>query len=118
MPPKRKSDVLEPVLDPASFPGAVADGSGSNEHASAAPVVVRPSTKKAQVSGPGEGPSSGKKKQEAAASKNWWEVVLEEGEVSAGYLGLATRADDRSVLLGWRSGLVRTAPSPRYFQCA
>ncbi|KAI0757121.1 hypothetical protein C8Q80DRAFT_78011 [Daedaleopsis nitida] len=78
MPPaKRKSDVLEPVIDlTAEQPekeNAVDDASGQG--GSAAPVA-----KKARVSDVVEGSSKGTKKGKAAAAsapKNWREVVLE-----------------------------------------
>ena len=81
MPPKRKSDVLEPVIDltaeqPEKENGAVASLASAGSAA-----------KKARVSDVGEASStaSGKKGQAALSSapKNWREIVLEgEDEVS------------------------------------
>ncbi|KAI0374288.1 hypothetical protein BV20DRAFT_1049112 [Pilatotrama ljubarskyi] len=77
MPPKRKSDALEPVLD--------LTGDSSEEVQERAAVVAEPAPKKARKADAGEGSSSGAKKGKSAdAPKNWRDVVLEgeeEGDV-------------------------------------
>ncbi|RPD63066.1 hypothetical protein L227DRAFT_608975 [Lentinus tigrinus ALCF2SS1-6] len=81
MPPKRKSAVLEPVID------LTADEPEPEEQ-NAFTAFMEPAAKKARVSDVGEGSSSGAKKGKAktapAAPKDWREIVLEgedEGEV-------------------------------------
>ncbi len=81
MPPKRKSDVFEPVDLTADQP----DASGSSGDAS---VPAGPAAKKARVSDASEGSSSGAKKGKKVAEppKKWFEVVLDgEDEVSGSH---------------------------------
>ncbi|KAI0361756.1 hypothetical protein OH77DRAFT_459157 [Trametes cingulata] len=79
MPPKRKSDALEPAREPKD------DGSEYEEEKEKVDVPARPVAKKARKADTAEGSSSGAKKGKSAeAPKNWRDVVLEgedEGDV-------------------------------------
>ncbi|OJT11055.1 hypothetical protein TRAPUB_12426 [Trametes pubescens] len=72
MPPKRKSEVLEPVDLTVDTPEAESEDDY-------APAVVKPAAKKARKSDVAEGSSSGAKKGKTAdePKKKWFEIKLE-----------------------------------------
>lgn len=75
MPPKRKSDVLEPI----DLTVDASDVSSGKENALEASAGA-PAVKKARTSDAGEGSSSGTKKGKKANAeppKNWYEIVLD-----------------------------------------
>ncbi|KAI9057094.1 hypothetical protein FKP32DRAFT_1681829 [Trametes sanguinea] len=92
MPPKRKSDVLHTDIDLTVGPMGSREEAVSTENAPVAivpapvPTVAEPAAKKARISEPGEGSSSGARKSQKADRpwQSWRDVILEgeeEGDV-------------------------------------